>query len=114
MAKCYRDQSRSNQALQQTDVAHLTFLPAGALATTGLRLVVETPGSLLRKLRQRYDLLFVLAPAWHDGGEALATTCDAVYLVLPEHEAGSPQVDELLRTFPQQGVHLGGCILAAG
>jgi Mrp family chromosome partitioning ATPase len=102
------------QALQQTDLAHLAILPAGAPAPAGLRLIVETPGSLLRKLRPRYDLLFVLGPAWHDGGEALAMTCDAVYLVLPEHEAGSPQVDELLQTFPQQGARLGGCILAAG
>jgi hypothetical protein len=37
-----------------------------------------------------------------------------VYLVLPEREAGSPRVDELLQSFPRQGARLGGCILAAG
>jgi Mrp family chromosome partitioning ATPase len=101
------------QALLQTDLAHLAILPAGAPATLGLRLVVETPGSLLRKLRKCCDLIFVLGPPSIHDSEALAKTCDVVYLVLPEREAGSPQVDELLRTFPQQGARLGGCILAA-
>ncbi len=102
------------QALQQTDLANLSILSAGARATPGLRLVVETPGSLLRKLRQCCEVILVLGPAWDDGGEALAAVCDVVYLVLPEREAGSPRVDELLRTFPQRGARLGGCILAAG
>jgi hypothetical protein len=101
------------QALQPTDFAHLTLLAAGAPPGTGLRLIVETPHSVFRKLRQLCDLLLVLGPAWQDGGEALATACDVVYLVLPEREAGSPCVDELLQTFPLQRTHFGGCILAA-
>jgi len=103
-----------DQALQLTDLAHLTVLPAGGPAPAGLRLVVETPASLLRKLRQRCDLVLVLGPSWDAGCEALAAACDVVYLVLPEREAGSPRVDELLQTFPRQGTRLGGCILAAG
>ena len=102
------------QAVLQTDLAHLAILPAGAPPTLGLRLVVETPGSLLRKLRKCCDLIFVLGPPSIHGSEALAKSCDVVYLVLPEREAGSPQVDELLQTFPQQGARLGGCILTAG
>lgn len=102
------------QALQLTDLAHLTVLPAGGPAPAGLRLVVETPASLLRKLRQRCDLVLVLGPSWDASCEALAAACDVVYLVLPEREAGSPRVDELLQSFPRQGARLGGCILAAG
>jgi Mrp family chromosome partitioning ATPase len=102
------------QALQITELAHLSVLPAGGPVPGGLRIIVETPASLLRKLRQRCDLLFVLGPSWKDGGEALAAACDVVYLVLPEREAGSPRVDELLQAFPRNGGRLGGCILAAG
>jgi len=103
-----------DQALQLTELAHLTVLSAGGPAPAGLRLVVETPASLLRKLRQRCDLILVLGPLWDNGGDALAMACDVVYLVLPEREAGSPRVDELLQTFPRQRARLGGCILAAG
>jgi Mrp family chromosome partitioning ATPase len=101
------------QALQQTDLANLTILPAGAPPASGLRLVVETPGSMLRKLRPGCDLLLVLGPSWDANCEALAAACDLVYLVLPEREAGSPRLDELLQIFTQQGARLGGCILAA-
>jgi Mrp family chromosome partitioning ATPase len=103
-----------DQALQLTELTHLTVLPAGGPAMAGLRLVVETPASLLRKLRQRCDLVLVLGPLWDAGGESLAMACDVVYLVLPEREAGSPRMDELLQTFPLQGARLGGCILVAG
>jgi Mrp family chromosome partitioning ATPase len=103
-----------DQALQLTDLAHLTVLAAGGPAPAGLRLVVETPASLLRKLRQRCDLVLVLGPSWDASCEALAAACDVVYLVLPEREAGSPRVDKLLQTFPRQNARFGGCILAAG
>jgi hypothetical protein len=92
----------------------LTVLAAGGPAPAGLRLVVETLASLLRKLRQRCDLVLVLGPSWDASCEALAAACDVVYLVLPEGEAGSQRVDELLQTFPRQNARLGGCILAAG
>ncbi len=102
------------QALQQTDLANLTVLTAGAPSAAGLRLVIETPASLMRKLKQGCDFVFVLGPQWDEGGAALAAACDAAYLVLPEREAFSPRLDELLQMIPRQGTRLGGCILAAG
>ena len=65
---------------------------------------METPASLLRQVRQRCGLVLVLGPHW-DGrpdAAALAAACDVVYLVLPEQEAGSPQVDELLQAIPRR------------
>lgn len=103
------------QAMQPTGQANLTALTAGGPAPAGPRLLVETPASLLRRLRQCCGLVLVLAPHW-DGrpdAAALAAACDVVYLVLPEGEAGSPQVDELLQAIPRRGVRLGGCIVAA-
>jgi hypothetical protein len=38
--------------------------------------------------------------------------CDAVYLVLPEKDAESPEADELLQALPAQGARLAGCVLA--
>ena len=104
------------QALQATGQANLAVLTAGGPATAGPRLVVETPASLLRQVRQRCGLVLVLGPHWNGRPDAaaLAAACDMVYLVLPEQEAGSPQVDELLQMIPRQGGRLGGCILAAG
>ena len=103
------------QALQPTGQANLIALSAGGPAPTGPRLVVETPASLLRHVRQCCGLALLLGPHW-DGrpdAAALAAACDVVYLVLPEGEAGSPKVDELLQSIPRRGARLGGCILAA-
>jgi Mrp family chromosome partitioning ATPase len=104
------------QSLQPTEQANLAILTAGGPAAAGPRLIVETPASLLRQVRQRCGLALILGPHWNDrpDGHALAAACDVVYLVLPEQEAGSPQVDELLQAIPRQGARLGGCILAAG
>ena len=101
------------QALQPTGQPNLAVLTAGGPPPAGPRLIVETPASLLRCLRQCCGLALVLGPAWPDAA-ALAAACDVVYLVLPEQEAGSPRVDELLQAIPRHGAHLGGCILAAG
>ncbi len=104
------------QALQPTGQANLTVLTAGAPALAGPRLVVETPVSVLRQLRRLCDLVVVHGPTWDGRPEAaaLAAACDVVYLVLPEREAGSPRLDELLQTMPRHGARLGGCILTAG
>lgn len=103
------------QALQPTGLANLTVLTAGAPAPAGPRLVVETPASVLRQLRRLCDLVLVHGPTWDGRPEAAApaAACDVVYLVLPEREAGSPRLDELLQTIPRHGARLGGCILAA-
>jgi Mrp family chromosome partitioning ATPase len=102
------------QALQETEQASLAALAAGASAAgSGVRFVAETMRSLLRQLRQRFDLVLVNGPLW-DGrpdGQVLGTACDAVYLVLPDREAETPEVDDLLQAVPRQGARLGGCIL---
>jgi Mrp family chromosome partitioning ATPase len=103
------------QALQPTGQSNLAALTAGGPTPPGPRLVVETPASLLRNLRQCCGLALVLGPPW-DGrpdAAALAAACDVVYLVLSEADAGSPKLDELLCSLPHHGARLGGCILAA-
>ncbi len=102
------------QALQPTGQANLTVVTAGAPAPAGPRLVVETPASVLRQLRRLCDLVLVHGPAWDGRPEAtMAAACDVVYVVLPEQEAGTPRLDELLRTVSRPGARFGGCILAA-
>jgi Mrp family chromosome partitioning ATPase len=104
-----------DRAVQSTDLANLSLLPAGAPHLGGgVRFVAETLRSVLRQLRQRLDLVLVRGPYWDGRADvvALGAACDAVYLVLPEREAGSPQVDDLVQTLPSHGVRLGGYILA--
>ncbi len=103
-----------DEALQETAQANLTALTTGiTLSTGGVRFVAETVRSLLRHLRQRFDLIFVDTGAWDGKAETanLATACDAVYLVLPPNETDTPAIDELLRRIPEQGALLAGCIL---
>jgi Mrp family chromosome partitioning ATPase len=105
-----------DRAVQPTDLAGLSALPAGGgpdLAG-GVRYAAETLRSVLRQLRQRLDLVLVRGPCWDGRGDVLAlgAACDAVYLILPAREAASMQVDELVQTLPAHGVRLGGYILA--
>jgi Mrp family chromosome partitioning ATPase len=102
-------------ALQETSQPDLFALAAGERETAPrLRFVAETTRSLLRQLRQQFDLVFVDGPPCEGRPDAavLGAACDAVFLVLPEKDAETPHVDELLQTLPRQGIRLAGCILA--
>ncbi len=103
--------------MRPTEQANLFALTAGGRdAGGGVRFVAETMRSLLRQLRQRSALVLVDGPRW-DGradGTALGAACDAVYLVVPEQEAETPQTDALLQLIPAHGARLAGCILVAG
>ncbi len=104
-----------DEAVQETEQPNLLALTAGAPAGgVGPRFVAETMRSLLRQLRQRFDLVLVDGPRWDGRPDAalLAAACDAVYLVLPEKDAESPEADELLQALPAQGARLAGCVLA--
>jgi Mrp family chromosome partitioning ATPase len=104
-----------DEAVQETEQPNLLALTAGAPAGgVGPRFVAETMRSLLRQLRQRFDLVLVDGPRWDGRPDAalLAAACDAVYLVLPEKDAESPEVDELLQALPAGGARLAGCVLA--
>jgi Mrp family chromosome partitioning ATPase len=103
------------QALRPTEQPHLLALTAGlAESGAGTRFVAETTRSLLRHLRQRADLVLVDGPPWDGRPEAslLAAAADAVYLVLPEKDAETPQTDDLLQAIAEYGARLAGCILA--
>jgi Mrp family chromosome partitioning ATPase len=103
--------------VRPTEQANLLALTAGAAeAGPGPRFVAETMRSLLRRLRQRSALIFVDGPRW-DGRPDVTTlgaACDAVFLVVHETEAETPQTDALLRLIPEQGARLAGCVLLTG
>ena len=52
----------------------------------------------------------IRASAFHDNTRM--TAADAVYLVLPEKEADTPQADALQQAIVDHGARLAGCILA--
>jgi Mrp family chromosome partitioning ATPase len=104
-----------DEAVQETEQPNLLALAAGAPAGgVGPRFVAETMRSLLRQLRQRFDLVLVDGPRWDGRPDAalLAAACDAVFLVVPEKDAESPEADELFQALPAQGARLAGCVLA--
>jgi Mrp family chromosome partitioning ATPase len=104
------------QALRPAEPANLLALTAGGEERPGgVRLVSETVRSVLRQLRQRYDLVFVRGPAWDGSPDArhLAEVCDAVYPVLPEADAAGSRLDELLQALPRQGAVPTGCLLVS-
>jgi Mrp family chromosome partitioning ATPase len=103
-------------ALRPTEQDGLRALTAGlAEPGPGPRFVAETTRSLLRHLRHRADLVFLDGPCWDGRPDvtALATAADAVYVVLPEDRAESPQADALLQSIPCCGARLAGCVLSA-
>ncbi len=105
------EESSLDQALRSTEQAELIALTAGSPAPTIA--TTEALRSLLAELRSRFELVFVDGPRWDGkaGVTALASACDALFLVVPSDEADQAPASELVRTLPEQGVRLAGCIL---
>jgi Mrp family chromosome partitioning ATPase len=101
-------------ALQETGQANLAALTAGRAGDgcTGM-LASEAMRAVLRHLRGRFEWVLVDAPCWDGRPEvvALGSACDAIYLILPEAEAETPEVADLMEVISQQGSSLRGCIL---
>jgi Mrp family chromosome partitioning ATPase len=96
------------RAVRESGVDHLLVLTSGTTQRqppAGL-LAGQAMTAVLRHLRDRYPLVFVSAPVWDGRPEivALASACDAVYLV-----AAKPD-DELQEVIRTQGGALRGCI----
>ena len=102
------------RALQVTRQVNLHVLAAGEPGPADDELLSgDRIRSVLRQLREGFDLVLVDAP-WWDGRPqivALGSACDAVYLILPEAKAESPELDSLAKEIPQHGSRLCGCIL---
>ncbi|HMF15045.1 MAG TPA: CpsD/CapB family tyrosine-protein kinase [Gemmataceae bacterium] len=99
------------QAVRQTVQPNLFALTAGAgetphVLSDGLRPV-------LRQIRERFDLIVLDAPCWDGGPDmvALGAACDATYLVIAEADADTDETDAWVRTIPQHGARLRGCIV---
>jgi len=102
------------RALRPTEVTNLTVLTAGVGTSGVVRFQAEAVGSVLRRLRQQFDLVLLDAPPWDGRPDVvgLASACDAALLVVPPEEADGPAVDDLCRHLPAQGVRLAGCVVA--
>jgi Mrp family chromosome partitioning ATPase len=105
-----------DEVVRETEQANLFALTAGAHDAAGVRFLAGTVRSLLRQLRRRFPLVFVDGPRWDGRADvtALGAACDAVFLVVSEVEAQTPQTDALLQHIPAQGARLAGCVLVAG
>jgi Mrp family chromosome partitioning ATPase len=103
-----------DRTLQETEQSGLVGLVTGLPGPSrGVHLQVETVRSVLRQLRQRGDLIFVLGSDWNGQPEqmAWATAADGVCLVLPEEKAHSPEVDDLVQRLTQEKARVMGCVL---
>jgi Mrp family chromosome partitioning ATPase len=106
-----------DEAVQESQQTGLAALTAGSPSTAVPR-ATESYRSLLRQLRQRFDLILLDGPCCDARQFVVApdAVCDATFLVVPQGEAvdGSPAPDELLKHLPARGLHLAGCIVTAG
>ncbi len=97
--------STLEEAIQETAQINLFALTSGACRAQGSpRLVAGTMRSLLRDLRRTFDLILVDGPRWDSRPDVVAAglACDAVYVVMPEREAESPQTDQLIQIITAQ------------
>lgn len=103
-----------DEALQETEQPGLSALTSGGPAGSAPR-AAETYRSLLRQLRQRFDLVLVDGPHWDGRPEVTApgAACDAAFLVLPAGGDDARVSEELTRQLPASGVRLAGCVVAA-
>ncbi len=117
LAEVLRGNAALRRVTRETGQPNLHVLAAGqAVAGSHLLIASASMRAVLRRLRARFDWVLVDAPCWDGRPEvvALGSACDAVYLVLPQAKADSPEVEDLLQLIPQQGSRLRGCILLQG
>jgi Mrp family chromosome partitioning ATPase len=103
-------------AVRGSGLPNLSVLAAGhSAAASPVRLAGEGMRSVLRQLREQFDLVLVDGPRWDGRPEvvALGCACDAVYLCLPEAEQAAPEITELIQIIPEQGAALCGCVLTS-
>lgn len=102
-----------NRALQASGLPDFEVLTAGEIGGRPC-LAARSLRATLARLAKRFGLVLVVGPTWAGGSEmvALASACDALYLVVPHDQADSPGVADLTRSIPRLGVSLCGCILA--
>jgi Mrp family chromosome partitioning ATPase len=103
-----------DEALQESVQTGLVALTSGS-PTTAVPRAAESYRSLLRQLRQRFDLILIDGPRWDARQYVVApdAACDATFLVVPEGANESRVTDELLQRLPAHGLHLAGCVVAA-
>jgi Mrp family chromosome partitioning ATPase len=100
--------------LQETGQPNLLALTAGDTSCRP-RLGGEAMRSLVRQLRERFELVLLDTACWpaQPGLLPLATACDAAYLVSPAAEAQGPEAEGLLQEMRRQGVPVRGHLLTA-
>jgi Mrp family chromosome partitioning ATPase len=102
--------------LRPTGMANLTLLSAGDTeAASPVRLAGEAMRTLLRRLREQFEMVLLDGPRWDGRPEvvALGCACDAVCLCLPEAEQHRPETNDLLQIIAEQGATLCGCVLTS-
>jgi Mrp family chromosome partitioning ATPase len=105
------------RAIQETGQPNLYALTAGqAKADDPGFLAGQAMRSILRHLRERFNLTLIDAPYWDGRADlvSLAGVCDAVYLVLAESELETSGVKQLTRIIALEGVSLRGYISLPG
>ncbi|GIW81925.1 MAG: hypothetical protein KatS3mg105_3732 [Gemmatales bacterium] len=100
-----------SRALQRTRQPNLWVLTAGQSLRSCL--AVKSLPATLQQLGKRFDLVFVDATTWHGGPEmsALASACDALFLVVPKAAADLAETLELLHTIRSTGIALKGSVV---
>jgi Mrp family chromosome partitioning ATPase len=103
-----------HQALQETGEPNLAALTAGDGPPGQVpgRLAVGVAG-VVRQLREQFDLILLDAPAVEERLEVgeLAAASNAVYVVVPQSAAETPQTAALLRSLASRGSPVRGQIL---
>jgi Mrp family chromosome partitioning ATPase len=100
--------------IQETGLPRLWAMTAGAASSpTAPWPLAKTLSEMFNHLREHFDCVLVDAPSWDDGPEmvALASACQAVYLVVRPGDIETPPVAELGRLIPRLDSHLAGYIL---
>lgn len=100
------------RAVRGTGEPHLEALTLGE-DSEHPALAVRSLKATFQQLRKRFDLILVDGPTWQDGPEmlSLAAACDALFLVLPLSQAGTPETTNLFQSILRQGIRLRGCLL---
>jgi Mrp family chromosome partitioning ATPase len=102
-------------ALHSTAHPRLHALMAGQVNGSKTGPIGPAVHEVLRQLREQFRWTLVDAPGWRSRADviALASFCDAVYVVADAGEARQPEINALLELIREQGCCPRGCLILA-
>lgn len=117
LGEVIRQEVELKDAIQETFVPNLHFLPAGSVGSFNPAELLSTdrPSKVLRQIQSRYHYTIIDTPPTNSVSDAFALgqLCNGVLMVVRMNRTPEPDAQRAIRLLKSNNINVMGCILAA-